>query len=49
LLAKAGMVATWGLMAGQASEWMGGVMPMPALPVAWFPQMLAGLVALIRR
>ena len=47
LLAKAGMVATWGPMAGQASEWMGSVMPMPALPVAWFPQKLAGLALLL--
>lgn len=46
LLVKAGMVATWGPMGGQGEEWLGSVLPLPALPVSVLPQKLAGLTLL---
>jgi putative peptidoglycan lipid II flippase len=47
LAAKAGMVATWGPMAGQAEEWMGGWLPLPALPGVAYPHKVAGAVLLV--
>lgn len=44
--AKAGMVATWGPMPGQAEAWLGGWLPLPALPWGAWAHKLTGLVLL---
>lgn len=45
LAAKAGLLATWGPMAGQAEEW-GQWLPLPALPLGPYAHKLVGLILL---